>query len=152
MARPGGMADGLLYTKGSHLYVPRASGLRKELMRECHDTLWAGHPGWHRALALLERGYYWPNIRDDVINYVKTCLVCQQDKVDRERLGYWNPYQCPKDPGKASQWTESRGYLKWEIMAPSLSWWTDSPSMPPSSQHLYTVRQRRRPPYSSSTL
>lgn len=36
------------------------------------------------TLALLERGYYWPNIRDDVINYVKTCLVCQQDKVDRE--------------------------------------------------------------------
>ncbi len=37
--------DGLLFAKGGRLFVPRAGDLRRTLMRECHDTLWAGHPG-----------------------------------------------------------------------------------------------------------
>lgn len=36
--------------------------------------------------ALQKRGYYWPGMRDDVAEYVETCLVCQQDKVERDRL------------------------------------------------------------------
>ena len=37
--------DGLLVTKGRRLYVPRGGDLRKKLLHECQDTLWAGHPG-----------------------------------------------------------------------------------------------------------
>ena len=36
----------LLMTNGNILYVPRTRELRKKLIQECHDTLWAGHPGW----------------------------------------------------------------------------------------------------------
>ncbi|KAE8697362.1 hypothetical protein F3Y22_tig00110621pilonHSYRG00135 [Hibiscus syriacus] len=54
--------------------------LRKELMKECHDSKWAGHPGVDRTLALLSEQYYWPHMDEDVQAYVKTCLVCQQDK------------------------------------------------------------------------
>ncbi|KAL0541779.1 hypothetical protein IC582_021836 [Cucumis melo] len=59
----------LLVTKGNRLYVPRAGDLRKKLLYECHDTLWAGHPGWQRTYALLKKGYFWPNMRDDVMQY-----------------------------------------------------------------------------------
>ena len=52
--------DGLLWAKGGRLYVPRAGDLRRALLRECHDTLWAGPPGWQRTHALLKQGYYWP--------------------------------------------------------------------------------------------
>lgn len=79
--------DGLLMAKGERLYVPKCNNLRKELLKECHDTRWAGHPGQQRALALLEAAYYWPHMRDDVDEYVRTCLVCQQDKVERKRQG-----------------------------------------------------------------
>ncbi|KAJ7968029.1 Retrotransposon protein, putative, Ty3-gypsy subclass [Quillaja saponaria] len=34
--------DGLLMAKGSRLFVPKAGDLRRTLMKECHDTLWAG--------------------------------------------------------------------------------------------------------------
>ncbi|KAA0051292.1 reverse transcriptase [Cucumis melo var. makuwa] len=37
--------EDLLVTKGNRLYVPGARDLRKKLLYECHDTLWAGHPG-----------------------------------------------------------------------------------------------------------
>ena len=39
----------------------------------------------HRTKALVERTYYWPSMRDDVEAYVKTCLVCQQDKVGKSK-------------------------------------------------------------------
>lgn len=33
--------DGLLYTKGRHLYVPTYGDLRRDIIREGHDTKWA---------------------------------------------------------------------------------------------------------------
>ncbi|KAK3040520.1 hypothetical protein RJ639_028966 [Escallonia herrerae] len=76
--------DGLLMTKGRRVYVPRVDDLRRTLIRECHDTLWAGHAGVERTLALLQQGYYWPQMGDKVQEYVKTCLTCQ-DKVERKK-------------------------------------------------------------------
>lgn len=36
------------------------------------------------TLALVQTSYYWPRIQDDIEAYVKTCLVCQQDKVEQQ--------------------------------------------------------------------
>ncbi|GMI83714.1 hypothetical protein HRI_002040700 [Hibiscus trionum] len=35
--------NGILMTKSPQMYVPRAGELRQKLLRECHDTHWAGH-------------------------------------------------------------------------------------------------------------
>ncbi|RVW26338.1 RNA-directed DNA polymerase-like [Vitis vinifera] len=56
----------LLYTKGRGLYVPKYLGQR--YMR-----------------ALLESTYHWPQIWDEVEAYVRTYLVCQQDKVEQRQ-------------------------------------------------------------------
>ena len=53
------------------------------LIKECHDTKWAKHSRQRSTRALLELAYYWPQIRDEVDAYVRTCLVCQQDKVEQ---------------------------------------------------------------------
>lgn len=93
------LEDGLLFTKGNCMFVPRADGLRRMLMRECHDTLWADHPGWQRTHALLKQGYYWPQMRDDVMEYTRTCLTCQQDKVERVKTsGLLEPLSIPTRP------------------------------------------------------
>ncbi|XP_058008477.1 uncharacterized protein LOC131182958 [Hevea brasiliensis] len=52
--------DDLLMTRRNQVYVSKVGNLRKLLLQEYHDTLWAGHPGWQRTLALLKQGYYWP--------------------------------------------------------------------------------------------
>ncbi|VVA40762.1 PREDICTED: retrotransposon, partial [Prunus dulcis] len=72
--------DGILYATGKRIYVPRWDNLRRELLKECHDSKWAGHPGTHRTLALMSEAYYWPQMREDVDSFGRTCLVCQQDK------------------------------------------------------------------------
>ncbi|KAK2979456.1 hypothetical protein RJ640_015085 [Escallonia rubra] len=91
--------DGLLMTKGRRVYVPRVDDLRRTLIRECHDTLWAGHAGGERTLALLQQGYYWPQMGDEVQEYVKTCLTYQQDKVERKKkAGLLQPLPIAKRP------------------------------------------------------
>ncbi|RVW59550.1 Transposon Tf2-12 polyprotein [Vitis vinifera] len=72
---------------------------RRNLIKECHDTKWAGHPGQRRTRALLESAYYWPQIRDEVEAYVRTCLVCQQDKVEqRQPRGLLEPLPIAERP------------------------------------------------------
>lgn len=72
-------------TKGDRLYFPKGEDLRKSLIIEYHDTIWVGHPGEERIGALLQRAYYWPQMRDNIAIYVKTCLICQQDKADHQK-------------------------------------------------------------------
>ena len=76
--------EGILLTKGDRLFVPRWGNLRREVIKECHDSKWAGHPGVERMTALIQASYFWPHMRDDIEAYVRTCLVCQQDKADRQ--------------------------------------------------------------------
>ncbi|KAJ4717218.1 Retrotransposon protein, putative, Ty3-gypsy subclass [Melia azedarach] len=91
--------DGLLYSKGRRIYVPKWGGLRKELIKECHDSKWAGHLGAKRTNALLENLYYWSKMREDVEAYVRTCLVCQQDKIEqRASGGLLEPLPIPERP------------------------------------------------------
>ncbi|KAK0606499.1 hypothetical protein LWI29_038387 [Acer saccharum] len=52
--------EGVLLTTGNRMYVPKWGNLRKEIIKECHDSKWAGHPGMTRTLALLQNSYYWP--------------------------------------------------------------------------------------------
>ncbi|KAL2246590.1 UNVERIFIED_CONTAM: Transposon Tf2-12 polyprotein [Sesamum indicum] len=91
--------DGLLMTKGNRVYIPRGGDLRKSLLSECHDTLWAGHQGQERTFALVKRAYYWPQLWDDVETYVRTCLICQQDKAGHQKkAGLLQPLPIPKRP------------------------------------------------------
>lgn len=49
--------------------------------------------------ALAERAYYWSRMWDDIEHYVKTCLVCQQDKGEQRNLmGLLEPLPIPGRP------------------------------------------------------
>ncbi|KAK2978760.1 hypothetical protein RJ640_013035 [Escallonia rubra] len=45
------------------------------------------------------RGYYWPQMGDEVQEYVKTCLTCQYDNVERKKKAWLlQPLSVPKRP------------------------------------------------------
>ena len=69
----------LLYAKEGRIFMPNGE-LQKYLMTETHDPQCARHLGRERMVALLLQTYYWPKMEDDVELYVRTCLMCQQDK------------------------------------------------------------------------
>ena len=56
------LRNGFLFY-GNKIYIPKSSGHRRHLFKECHDLAWAGHPGHCRTMALLERGYFWERMR-----------------------------------------------------------------------------------------
>ncbi|KAL1151422.1 hypothetical protein V6Z11_A09G040800 [Gossypium hirsutum] len=103
----------LLYTHRQRLYVPQHGNLQREVMKECHDSKWAGHPRVHRTLALLEDRFYWPHMGDDVETYVKTCLICQQDKVElKASAGLLQPLPIPERPWESLSMDFITGLLK----------------------------------------
>ncbi|GJZ13745.1 ATP-binding cassette subfamily C member 8 [Tanacetum coccineum] len=65
----------MLFTKGDQLYVPKWGDLRRAILKECHDSKWAGHPRIMRTLTLVEGTYYWPRIGDDVETFVRTSEI-----------------------------------------------------------------------------
>ncbi len=48
--------------------------------KECHDGPLAGHCGAKRTTTFLKKFYHWLNLKDDAEEYMKTCLICQQNQ------------------------------------------------------------------------
>jgi len=71
------LRNGLLWYKQNWLYVPKRR-LRDVILKECHDGPLAGQGG---TTTFLKKSYYWPNLKEDAEEYVKTCLTCQQNLV-----------------------------------------------------------------------
>ncbi len=72
------LRDGLLWYKQNRLYVLKGK-LRDALLKECHDGPLVSHGGTKCTITFLKKSYYWPNLKDDVEEYVKNCLTCQQN-------------------------------------------------------------------------
>ncbi len=72
------LRNGLLWYKQNRLYVLERR-LKEVLLKECHDGPLASHGGVKGTTTFLKKSYYWPNLKDDVEEYVKICLICQQN-------------------------------------------------------------------------
>ncbi len=77
------LQEGLLLFRG-RLYVPPGL-LRREVVRLNHDDPLAGHFGFARTLALIQRKYYWPGMNKDIKSYVDTCDTCHRIKPVRHK-------------------------------------------------------------------
>lgn len=75
--------DGLLLYKGA-IYVPPGT-LRLRIMQARHDRPTAGHPGQRKTIQLIQRDYWWKEMRSDIIAFVETCDMCQRTKSRRHK-------------------------------------------------------------------
>lgn len=64
------------------LVVPKDN--RKRVMRAEHDSPTAGHAGIHKTFARVSATYYWPRMKADVTQYVKSCPVCAETKPEQK--------------------------------------------------------------------
>ena len=71
----------LLFYNGC-LYIPDDLELRRQIVKDHHNTLMAGHPGVLATCWSIRTSYWWPGLSLFVHNYVKGCTVCQQFKVN----------------------------------------------------------------------
>jgi transposase InsO family protein len=90
--------DGLLY-KGTALVVPEDPSLRTEIMRMHHDDPLAGHFALAKCKDLITRKYFWPEIKQDVKEYIDSCGTCQRTRTHRHRpYGVLHPLPIPTAP------------------------------------------------------
>jgi hypothetical protein len=61
------------------LYIPPDAALHRDIVKSCHNTPTAGHPGQSRTLELVSRHYWWPRVRSFVTEYVSGCDTCQRN-------------------------------------------------------------------------
>ncbi len=73
------LQNGLLWYKKNWLYVSKGR-FRDVLLKESHDGPLVGHGGAKHTTTFLKKSYYWPTLKDNVEEYVKTCLTCQQNR------------------------------------------------------------------------
>ncbi|KAK9808466.1 hypothetical protein WJX73_009373 [Symbiochloris irregularis] len=78
--------DGLWY-HGDAIAVPNHADLFMRLLHEFHDAHYSGHVGGNRTLQALQRHYWWPNMKPFVLQYVKGCAICQQNKASTRKKG-----------------------------------------------------------------
>ncbi len=66
-------------------------------MKECHNGPLANHGGAKRTTTFFNKSYYWPNLKDSVEEYVKTCLTCQQNRtLNKKQAGLLQPLLIPE--------------------------------------------------------
>ncbi|MCO5581935.1 hypothetical protein L7F22_035824 [Adiantum nelumboides] len=89
--------DELLYYL-DRMCVLHNGALRKILIQEHHEVPFAAHPGFNKTYRLLSATYFWPQMQQDVIKYVKACHSCQIMKSSRQLpQGLIQPLPVPKE-------------------------------------------------------
>lgn len=74
------VVNDLLYYVDKHsptklrLYVPER--MREQLLWENHCVPIGGHMGAEKVLERVARKFYWPRMRQDVIFFCKSCIIC----------------------------------------------------------------------------
>ncbi len=55
---------------------------KRTFIQAHHDAPIYRHPGINKTYQLTSRRYWWPNMRQDVMNYVQGCAECQRNKIN----------------------------------------------------------------------
>ena len=64
------------------VYLSPSSTLLPLILEDNHSSPTGGHFGFHKTLHRIGRSFVWPNMRRKVKEFLQTCEVCQQYKVD----------------------------------------------------------------------
>ncbi|KAJ1686917.1 hypothetical protein LUZ63_018307 [Rhynchospora breviuscula] len=89
--------QGLIRYKGK-ICVGNNHDWRNKLLQEVHDTSLGGHSGILASYQRLKSMFYWPNMKEDVYKYVRTCEVCQLNKGEHVKSpGLLQPLAVPEE-------------------------------------------------------
>ena len=59
------------------IYVSNCNEIKKLILREFHMKPYSGYLGYHKMLTVVNKLYYWPNLKKKVAEFMARCLDCQ---------------------------------------------------------------------------
>ena len=90
--------DGLLYRK-CMLWVLECEGIRQAVLQSEHHTKVTGYMGQDKTIELIRQNFWWPKMNERIIDFVRSCPECQQNKVARHQpYGLSSPLELPYVP------------------------------------------------------
>ncbi|TWW62587.1 Retrovirus-related Pol polyprotein from transposon 17.6 [Takifugu flavidus] len=79
------------------MFVP--SSVRPQVLEWGHSSCFACHPGVRRTAEFVQRRFWWPNLQEDVREFVGACTVCARSKAShRSPAGLLHPLPVPSRP------------------------------------------------------
>ena len=72
--------------KGDTVVVASDNNLKRGVIQLFHDDLAARHLGIANTYTLTKRAFWWPNMKQDIEQYVKGCATCQESKINTRPL------------------------------------------------------------------
>jgi len=73
--------EGVWYKEGRRV-VTGGMEHKRAFIRTHHNAPVYGHPGINKTYQLTSRRYWWPNMQQDVRDYVRGCAECQWNKIN----------------------------------------------------------------------
>ena len=76
---------GLLFRRGARgdrLCIPDDAALKRLVLQELHATPLGGHFGRDKTTALALRSVWWPSLKTDLDEFVRSCPTCQRVKAE----------------------------------------------------------------------
>jgi hypothetical protein len=108
--------------------IPNDPALKLRVLNENHNSKVAGHFGQFKTTERMKQNFFWSKMDEEVRDYVRSCDVCQRDKVSwHKRYGLLQPLEIPYRP-----WTlilmdfitmlpESDGYTQIRVIVDRLT-------------------------------
>jgi hypothetical protein len=76
-----------MWYHGDRLVVPDAHNLRRRILYELHGAPYSGHGGMTKTYQALLKMFWWPNMKRQVAEYIRTCATCQRNKSTNQKPG-----------------------------------------------------------------
>jgi hypothetical protein len=86
----------LIWHQGK-VWIGSNSALQTKIIATCHSSALGGHSGIAATYSRLKKHFAWKGMKQDVENFVKQCITCQQAKHSlQHRLGLLQPLPIPE--------------------------------------------------------
>jgi len=105
-------------------YIPKDEPLKRIIIEAQPDSRMAGHFGTYKTIGRVRANLYWPKMDEQITEYVRSCDICQHNKVIRhKKYGLLKPIDVPIRPWTSISMAfivglpKSEGYTKiWVIV------------------------------------
>jgi hypothetical protein len=77
--------------------VPNDQNLKSLILSEMHKVPYVGHPSYQNTIVTFKKQYFWPCMKEEVVDFIAICVECRKVKVEHKHpAGLLQPFPIPE--------------------------------------------------------